>query len=125
MADFPTLLHSGSQHLKFLKRHKDWASVTVVATFEDGGADFQKSAADAPQVYELFYDGLTETAAKVYDDFWDAHGIDTPFTFYEPRNVPWTGEGSTITNCYFKSYEKDHTKVGIQSRRIEIIKYPA
>lgn len=126
MADYPTPEHSGPPYLKYRKMAKDWAGVTVVAIFEDQSADFQKSAADAPQIYELLYDGLSETQAKILDDFWDAHGIDTPFTFYEPRDYPWTGnEGNTVTDCYFKSYEKDHTQIHIQGRRVELVKYPA
>lgn len=126
MADYPTPAHSGPPYLKYRKPAKDWASVTVVSVFEDQGADFQKSAADAPQIYELFYDGLTDVQADILDQFWDAHGIDTPFDFDEPRDAPWTGSaGDTIEDCYFKSYEKDHTKVWSQSRRVELVKYPA
>lgn len=130
---YPTPLHSpsyntGPVYLKFRKLAKDWASVTVVSVFEDQGRDFQKSAADAPQFYELIYDGLGDEDAKILDDFWDAHGIDTPFTFIEPRDNPWTGaEGNTVTGCYFAEggYEKDHSKVWSQSRRVLIVKYPA
>lgn len=126
MADYPTPAHNGPPYLKYRKAAKDWAAITVVSVFEDQGADFQKSAADAPQIYELVYDGLDETQAKILDDFWDAHGIDTPFDFDEPRDYPWTeNEGNAIENCYFKSYAKDHTKIDIQSRRVEIVKYPA
>ena len=126
MATFPTPIQSGPDfYIKYRKLAKDYASITTVAVFEDQARDTQKSAADAPQFYELIFDGLSETDAKILDDFWDAHGIDVQFTFIEPRNYPWTGtEGSTVTGCVFAEYEKDHSKIWVQSRRVLIAKYP-
>jgi hypothetical protein len=128
---YPTPLHSlsydtGPIYLKFRKLAKDYAAITTVAVFEDQGRDFQKSAADAPQFYELIYDGLTDEDAKILDDFYNAHGIDVSFTFIEPRDDPWTGnEGNTVTGCRFAEYEKDHRLVlTTQSRRVLLVKYP-
>jgi hypothetical protein len=128
---FPTPLHSqtydtGPVYLKYLKRPKAWEEVTVISEFEDGGRDFLTRAASAPQYYELEYDGLEDEDANILDQFWEAHGLSIPFTFIEPRDHPWTGsEGLTVTGCHFVSYERDHSKVWIQSRKIVIAKYPA
>lgn len=130
-ATFPTPLHStsydtGPLYLKYLKRAKDWSTVTVISTFEDQGVDTNESAVNAPQFWDLEYDGLEDEDANILDQFWDAHRRVVPFTFIEPRDHPWTGvEGDTVTGCYFWSYEKDHTKVWIQSRKIVIVKFPS
>jgi hypothetical protein len=126
---FPTPLHSptyetGPVYLKYLKRPKAWDEVTVTSEFEDGGRDFLVRAASPPQYYELEYDGLSDGDANILDQFWDDHGLAIPFTFIEPRDHPWTGsEGFTVTGCNFVSYERDHSKVHIQSRKIVIAKY--
>lgn len=135
MATYPTPLHSqtydtGPVILKYLRKPKDWASVTVTAKYEDGGMDFNTSALDCPIIWELTYDGLTDEDANILDQFWDAHGIATPFTFIEPRDHPWTGiEGTTYTDCHFVSYDKDHGDSNgvkyIQKRIVVIAKYPA
>lgn len=131
-ATFPTPGHSSTYDigpfiLKYLKRPKDWASVTVSSEFEDGGRDFLVRAPTPPQFYELTYDGLTDEDANILDEFWDAHGQHVKFTFIEPRNHPWTGvEGLTVTGCNIVSYERDHNKVkNTQSRKIVIAKYPS
>lgn len=129
---YPTPLHSqtydtGPIYLKFLRRAKDWASVTLTAQYEDGGMDFNTSADDCPIIWELEYNGLTDEDANILDEFWDAHGIAISFTFIEPRDHPWTDqEGNTYTGCHFVSYEKDHDKVKtIQRRKVVIAKYPS
>lgn len=128
---YPTPLHSqtydtGPVYLKFLKRAKDWGAATLVSKYEDLGVDLNVSAADVPQIYELEYDGLDDRDAFILDEFWDAHKRHIAFTFIEPRDHPWTDqEGNTVTGCYFLSYEKDHRQVKtIQSRKVQIIKYP-
>jgi hypothetical protein len=132
---YPTPLHSSSYdtgpvYLKFLKVRKDWASITLISKYEDGGIDTNTSANDCLQEYRLFYDGLTDEDANILDQFWDAHGLNIPFTFIEPRDHPWTGiEGDTVTGCRFISYEKDHADVNgvktIQKREVIIGKYPS
>jgi hypothetical protein len=128
---FPTPLHSqtydtGPVYMKYLKRPKSWDEITVESEFEDGGRDFLIRAASPPQYYELTYDGLSDEDANILDQFWEAHGLSISFTFIEPRDHPWTGsEGITVTGCHFVSYERDHSKVWIQSRKIVIAKYPA
>jgi len=75
----------------------------------------------------LFYDGLTETQAKVLDDYYNLKRYSTKFTFKEPRNEPWTSTaGSTYTLAVqFESYERpDHEHYDVQSRRLTLIKYP-
>jgi hypothetical protein len=130
-ATFPTPLHSqtydsGPVILKYLKRPKAWAEVTVFSVFEDGGRDVLEHADNAPQYWELDYDGLEDEDANILDEFWESHRLSVPFTFIEPRDHPSTGsEGLTVTGCYFVSFERDHNKVWIQSRKIVIAKYPA
>lgn len=134
-ATYPTPLHSqsydtGPLYVKYLKRAKDWASVTVESVFEDGGRDFNQHADNCSQIYELTYDGLADEDANILDQFWDAHRLAVKFTFIEPRDHPWTyQEGDTITGCNFVSYERDHADVNgvklIQKRRVVIAKYPA
>lgn len=119
-------LAPGVQYLKYLQRPKDWEAITVVLEFEDGGRDFLERAASPPQFYELEYDGLTDDDAYILDQFYEAHRLSLSFTFVEPRNHPWTGvEGNTVAGCHFVSYGRDHTKVGVQSRRVVIAKYQA
>lgn len=128
---FPTPLHSltydtGPLYMKFLKHPKAWDEVTVISEFEDGGRDFLERAADAPQRWTLEYDGLEDEDANILDQFYETHRRSRPFTFIEPRDHPSTGaEGGTYTGCYFEEYERDHSKVWIQSRKIVIAKYPA
>jgi hypothetical protein len=112
--------------MKYLKRPKDWAAVTVFSDFEDGGQDALEHAANASQFYELTYDGLTDEDANILDEFYEAHRLTILFTFIEPRDHPWTGvEGYTVTGCRFVSYERDHDKVkGIQKRNVVIVKRP-
>lgn len=129
---YPTPLHSqtydtGPVYMKYLRRAKDWASVTIESTYEDQGKDFNTSADDVPILWEITYDGLTDEDANILDQFWDAHGIAVSFTFIEPRDHPWTyQEGNTYTGCHFVSFEKDHQKVkGIQQRTVVIARYPS
>jgi hypothetical protein len=131
---YPTPLHSstydtGPVILKYLRRAKDWASVTVTSIYEDKGQDFNVSADDCPIIWELNYDGLTDEDANILDQFWDAHGIARSFIFIEPRDHPWTfTEGTTYTGCHFVSFDKDHADVNgvkyIQKRKVVIAKYP-
>jgi hypothetical protein len=130
-ATFPTPLHSasydsGPRYMKYLKVRKDYSEVTLISTYEDQGRDFNTSADDAPQRWELFYDGLADEDANILDAFWDAHKLHVTFTFIEPRDHPWTfQEGGTHTGVRFESYEKDHEKVkGIQTRTVRLVKYP-
>lgn len=129
---YPTPLHSqtydtGPLILKYLKRPKDWAAVTVFSVFEDGARDALQHANNAPQYYELEYNGLTDDDANILDEFFEAHRLSVLFTFIEPRDHPWTGiEGNTVTGCVFISYERDHNKVrDTQQRRVVIAKFPA
>lgn len=129
---YPTPLHSqtydtGPVIMKYLKRPKDWAAVTVFQEFEDGGQDAIEHAGDAPQYYDLEYDGLTDEDANILDQFYENHRLSITFTFIEPRDHPWTGsEGFTVTGCRFVSFERDHDKVkGIQKRKVVIVKRPA
>jgi len=129
---YPTPLHSSSYdtgpvYLKYLKLRKDWREVTVISRFEDGGIDTNTHATNTLQEYLLEYDGLTDEDANILDQFWDAHGLHTSFTFIEPRDEPWTGvEGDTVTGCKFISFEKDHNKVqDTQRRTVRIGKYPS
>lgn len=128
---FPTPLHSqtydtGPLYLKFLRHPKDWAAITVFSEFEDGGVDVLEHADDAPLIWDLEYDGLEDEDANILDEFWEAHRLSVPFTFIEPRDHPWTGiEGNTYTDVYFESYERDHSKVWIQSRSVRLVRRPA
>lgn len=120
----------GPPYVKFLKLRKDWAKVTLIAEFEDGGIDTNTSADNVLQEYLLIYDGLTDEDANILDAFWDAHGLHVTFTFVEPRDHPWTfDEGDTITGCRFIAYEKDHADVNgvkfVQKRTVRIGKYPS
>lgn len=129
---FPTPRHSstydtGPVYLKYLKRPKAWDEVTVTSVFEDGGRDFLEHASNAPQYWELEYNGLEDEDANILDEFYASHRLSVSFIFIEPRDHPWTGnEGDTFTGCYFaQPMEKNHDKVWIQSRKIVIAKYPA
>ena len=134
-ATYPTPGHSatydtGPVYLKYLRRARDWASVTLTSKYEDGGMDFNTSASTTPIFWELTYDGLTDDDANILDQFWDAHGLATSFTFIEPRDHPWSGgEGSTYTGCHFVSFEKDHADSNgamfIHKRKVVIAKYPS
>lgn len=131
MATYPTPGHSASYdtgpiYLKYLKLRKDYESITIISKFEDGGIDTNTTADNVLQEYILEYNGLTDEDANILDQFWDAHGLHTTFTFIEPRDHPWTfTEGNTVTGCRFISYEKDHQLVkGIQKRTVRIGKYP-
>lgn len=131
MATYPTPGHSatydsGPIPLKYLKVRKDYGEITLISKYEDQGRDFNTSAADAPQRWELEYNGLTDEDANILDEFYDAHKLSTTFTFIEPRDHPWTGvEGGTFTGVRFESYDKDHDKVkGIQRRSVKLVKYP-
>lgn len=131
MATYPTPLHSpsydtGPLYIKYLKRAKDWSENTLESKYEDLGRDFNTSADDVPQYWEILYDGLSEEGAQILDDFWNAHKKHVTFTFIEPRNAPWTDqEGDTYTGVRFESYEKDHSKVWIQSRQVVLVRYPS
>lgn len=129
---YPTPLHSSSYdtgpiYLKYLQQAKDYAPATIISVYEDQGRDFNYSATDVPQLWEITYNGLTDEDAKILDDFWNAHKLHVPFTFIEPRDHPWTyQEGNTFTGCHFVSFERDHDQVkGIQKRKVVIAKYPS
>lgn len=131
-ATFPTPLHSvsydsGPRYLKYLKPTTDDSEITLISKYEDQGRDFNTSADDAPQRWELFYDGLTDEDANILDEFYNTHKLHVTFTFIEPRDHPWTyQEGGTYTGVRFESpIEKDHEKVkGIQRRTVRLVKYP-
>jgi len=135
MATYPTPLHSASYdtgpiYLKYLKVRKDWAAITLISTFEDGGIDTNTSADNVLQEYLLEYDGLSDEDANILDQFWDAHGLNVTFDFYEPRDHPWTfQEGNLVTGCRFISFDRDHGNVNgvkfIQKRTVRIGKYPS
>lgn len=134
MATYPTPGHSatyneGPFYVKYLKVRKDYREITLISKYEDQGRDFNTSADDAPQRWELEYDGLSDEDANILDQFYDAHKLSTTFTFIEPRDHPWTGvEGDTHTGVRFESFEKDHGDVNgvkfIQKRKVALVKYP-
>lgn len=123
--EYPTVAFSGPKPLNYFKRAKDYKEITDISEFDDGGRDTNEHASDAPQYYELFYDGLTETEADVLDDHYNTNRLSGTFSFQEPRNEPWTGTtGSTVTVRY-ESYERvKHDKVWSQSRRVVLVKTP-
>ncbi len=129
-ATYPTPLHSvtydtGPFYMKYLRLRKDYSEITISSTYEDQGRDFNTSADDAPLRWEITYDGLSEEDAQILDEFWNTHKLHVTFTFIEPRNAPWTDqEGETHTGVRFESFEKDHSKVWIQSRKVVLVKYP-
>lgn len=126
MATYPTPAQSGPPFLKYRKRAKDWSKNTLVSTYEDGSRDFNTSADNVSQFWDLDYDGLTETQADQLIDFWDAHGIATEFTFIEPREFPSDGtQGATFTTARFESFEYDHTKMWVNSIKVSIRVDPA
>lgn len=123
---YPNTAAVGLTCLKYLKHPQDWDEITVVQKFEDGGADFLITAASPPQVWQLEYDALTETQAKVLDDHYaSAQGQALGFSFTEPRNVPFTTTGSTYTDVHYLQFEKGHDKYWVQSRKVTLIKRPA
>lgn len=115
MAAYPTT----PKYLVYYKPMKDYMQMTDVSEFDGGAKDTNEFASDVPQIYELFYDGLTETEAKTLDDHHAANRFSTSFSFTEPRNEPWTGTtGSTVTVRY-KTYERPkHEHYNIQSRHV-------
>lgn len=123
--EYPTVAFGGPKPLNYFKRAKDYKQITDFSEFEDGGMDTNEHASDAPQLYELFYDGLSETEAKVLDDHFNTNRYSAAFSFQEPRNEPWTETtGSTVTVRY-ETYERPkHDKVHIQARRVVLIKTP-
>lgn len=131
---YPTPQHSatyneGPFYVKYLKVRKDYDEITLESKFEDQGRDFNTSADDAPQRWEITYDGLTDEDANILDEFWDTHKKHVTFTFIEPRDHPWTyNEGGTYTGVRFESYEKDHGDINgvkyIQKRKVALVKYP-
>lgn len=121
---YPTPTQDGPQYLKFLKRKKDYNEITVKSVFEDGGVDTLEHAADAPQRYDFIYDGLSDQEVDVLDAFWDAHRLSRTFTLIEPRDEPWTGAGNQV-EVQFESFEGDHEKVWVQSRKVVLVHYPA
>lgn len=131
---YPTPLHSstydtGPIYVKYLKVRKDYSEITLQSKYEDGGRDFNLSADEPPQRWEITYDGLADEDANILDQFWEQHKLHNTFTFIEPRDHPWTyHEGNTFTGCRFESFEKDHGDVNgvkfIQKRKVVIVKYP-
>jgi hypothetical protein len=134
MATYPTPGHSatyneGPFYVKYLKVRKDYKEITLISEYEYQWRDFNTSADDAPQRWELTYDGLSDEDANMLDQFYDAHQLSVTFTFIEPRDHPWTGvEGGTFTGVRFESYEKDHGDVNgvkfVQKRKVVLVKYP-
>lgn len=126
--EFPTPEFSGPKYLRYIKHVKDYSEITLFSEYEDGSVETNERADDAPQRWTLFYDGLTETEAKVLDDYFNSKRYSTKFTFKEPRNEPWTGTGGTTYTLLvrFESYERpDHDHYNIQSRRMTLVKDPA
>src|ERR1043165_4649685 len=72
---------SGLRINKYLKHVKRLDEITLVSTFEDKGADFNRSAPDCPQRWTLQYTNKTEEQKQVIIDFYLAHGIDLSFDF--------------------------------------------
>lgn len=125
--EFPTPEMGGPRYLRYLKHVKDYNEITDFSKYEDGGVDTNEHATDTAQRWTFIYDGLTETQAKVLDDYYISKRLSTKFTFKEPRNEPWTGTGgSTYTTLVqFESYERpEHEHYDIQSRRITLVKFP-
>lgn len=122
--EFPLPAFGGPKPLNYFKRAKDYKDITDISVFEDEGRDTNEHASDAPQYYELSYDGLTETQAKTLDDHYNTNRLSGTFSFQEPRNEPWTTTGSTVTVRY-DSYERPkHSHYNIQARNVVLIKTP-
>lgn len=125
--EFPTLEFGGPRPLRYFKHSKEYKEITDFSRYVDGGVDTNEYASDAPQRWTFIYEGLTETQAKVLDDYYNSKRLSTKFTFKEPRNEPWTGTGGTTytLSVQFESYERsEHEHYDIQSRRITLVKYP-
>lgn len=120
--------YPGVRHNTYIKHALDWKAITLESTYEDQGFDTNRSA-DAPaQRWTLIYLVKSEAAAAVLDAFWDAHKLEVPFTFVEPRRIPHVAglEGQTHTGVYFEEYIDDgfDEKIWKQKRTVRLIKPP-
>jgi hypothetical protein len=117
--NYPTIQYGGPFTLKLLDLDPNWDEVTTEQIMDDGGADYNLEGDEPILMWEIQYDGLTETEAKILDDHRAlAKGKTQSFTFIHPRT------GIQYTGVRYDEYQPDHSKVWIQSRAVRLIKRP-
>lgn len=104
--------------LKYSVLPPDYKAITTVREYEDGGASFNTRSNSAPQRWILEYNGLTASQLSTLDAHYASAGLNQSFNFVDRA-------GTTQTNVYYESYEKDHVKSWVNSVRITLIKRPA
>lgn len=132
-ASLPPLRNStggtGIRINKYIKHVKRLDEITLVSTFEDKSADFNRSAPDCPQRYTLQYTNKPEEQKQLIIDFYLTHGIDLSFDFQEPRGVPFVrGEpGELVTGVCFEEPPDvpEHTVRWNQTITVKLIKRPS
>ncbi len=112
----------------FLPQAKDYDAITYKYEYEDDGASFLERAPAPVRRWVLKYTGLTETEAKVLDDFLDTVKLSIGFNWTEPRDYPMTGaSGNAYTSqeIFIEKFERpDHQQLWNQSRNVTLIKRP-
>lgn len=121
---FPSPTLNGQPYKKFYAAPQAWDEATVSHTYDDGGKSFNRSGTPPLMwVLEIDCPASSHTASKaitdIYDSFWNAVGIDRPFSFIDKY-------GTTHTNVRVKDYNRSHeeNRSWLQSVAFTLIKYP-
>lgn len=86
-------------------------------TFADGKPAYNTIQTDPIRLFNVVYEVDQDKAAIL-----DAHKLSTRGGLAFTVTHPYTGE--VITNCRYRSYDKDsHNKVWAQTRRMQLIRY--
>lgn len=110
----------GPMWLKMHQYQQAYAEVTDKHIYDDGGASFVSRNDTAPIRWVMEYDGADLDEVAVLDGHRaEAFGELYGFTFVNPRTaVSYSGVH------YDEDFDEDHTKIGINSRVIHLIKRP-
>jgi hypothetical protein len=117
--NYPSPEFGGPPYLKFRELDSDWSIVTTEQQMDDGSSDVNLEGDSPIRRWEFEYDGLTETQAAILDGHRAAaKGIAESFTFVNPRT------GESLTGVKYESFETDHSKRWIQTRKVRLIRRP-
>lgn len=98
---FPTAAATGIKYHHYDLLPRDWASITDVFEYEDGGMDFNRRSSNPPYIWRIVFRPMSASDAQQFDDFWEGVGINETFSFTDKNSV-------THTNVRVKEYSRTH-----------------
>lgn len=120
IAAFPNPDLTGIPYSRYWKPKADYDQVTYEHTFEDKGISVNSVNVSAPQKWEIEFNGLSVTEAKIWQDHYT-------LAFHNLNEFPFTEKDGTLqTGVRYLSFDCTHDghKSWIKTVKCTLIKRP-